>query len=188
VAARPAIVGVPIEVGAAASLVPALSEAAVGRLCGADVSAGPTVVRIVIQVGAYTAAVDCALRAPVLTPSVHAVAILVRARLGAADIGTAGAAQAPGFLVARIAGRQASVLLRLVATPAEGLAGIRLASPGGSDPQRAEQSAGQRRSQQAQRLAPRNGLLRQRFREFIPVICHGRCLSTRGRSCQLRRR
>jgi hypothetical protein len=177
---------------------------AVGGLRGAGDPAVAAVAGIPGHVGARSVATDSAAGADVLTVSVDARAVLVRARLvthdaagaavedvivevgavaaatgpsaAAAHVAAATPADAAGILVARLAGREAPVLLPLVATLAERLARVGLTGERRVEAERTEHGAGQHRAEAAQRFAAGKGLS-EGFREFVPVMGHGLGLS-----------
>src|SRR5262249_54060244 len=142
----------------------ASSPDTVGGRCSANVSTGAAVVGIRVEEGAQPVAADGALNAFISALAVDAQAVLIGTRFWTADVGPTAAAEATGILAARIAGCDASVLVRLVAALAEGLARVQSAGPGGPQPQGAQHRAGEHDAEPPQRFAARHGL-GQRFRE-----------------------
>src|SRR5262249_55727663 len=123
----------------------------VGRRRATVSPATSTVVDVGVEIGAMTAATT-------LT-------------CGAADVASAGPADATGVAAARLAGRQTLGLLLRIATLAEGLARVRPLRPRGLKPERAQDSAGEYGPQPAQRFAARHRF-GQRFREFVEQVFH----------------
>jgi len=169
IAAGTTVVGVASQIDARvpAQRQPRLARAAhalraVRRGLGARVATSAAVIGVPLQERARPTAADRALGTQIDAPAVETRRVFqgtrpadvsagpavarVAGQIGAREAGRARSTETAGVAVARPTRREAGILSALAGTPAEGLARIAPAGPGGLHPQRTENRTGQRGS------------------------------------------